>query len=256
LTFVQSLESRRKSLQEFCDQAINALFDVAVADVDARIAALSEASARDAQRDADRQYERGLLSEEDRANARLKLSSAELAREQASWVLEDAHRQLAVATALAWQASLLPAAPDFVVPTDQEPWTRSDLGLRRAEIALRIAEFDVAGLPRNAAPYDRRIAEAALRKATVALEQARRASERSFTSLAQTLRDQASTLSIRSGELELQRSLLEDAARRQAQRPGDRRASLQPGKREPPSLSGNRRRPTRDGGAEAEGRVG
>lgn len=213
-TFIAAQESQRKSLLEFCDQVINTVFDVAAADVDVRIASLSEAAAAEEQLGAERQHERGLLSDEERTNALIKLRSTRLSVEQATWALEDARQQLRTTTGLEWRASQVPVEPDFALPADSGDWTKNDLGLRKAEIALRLASLDMAALPGNAAPYDRRIAEAALRKAEMTLEQARQSSERSFRSAVQTLQSQKAAIALRLGEIELQRSLLADAERR------------------------------------------
>jgi outer membrane protein TolC len=213
-TYLAAMESQRKSLLEFCNAVIDAVFDAAAADVDVRTAALSEAAAAEDEAGAGKQHERGLLSEEELANAGLKHRSASLSAEQAAWALEDARRQLRAATGLEWRATLVPGEPDFALPADPVDWTRSDLGLRKAEIALQAASLDMAALPGNAAPYDRRIAEAALKKATMALEQARQSSDRSFRSAVQTLQSQKAAIALRRGETELQRALLADAERR------------------------------------------
>jgi outer membrane protein TolC len=216
-TRLSALESQRKSLLEFCTAVIDAVFDAAVAEVDARIAARSATAAADDEEGARRQFERGLLSEEDLENAGLEHRSALLSAEQADWALEDARRQLKAATGLEWRSSLVPEVPDVAPPEDAAEWLQSDLGLRKAELALQMASLDRDALPGNAAPYDRRIAEAALEKADMALEQARQGSERSFRSAVQTLQSQKASIVLREGEIELQRALLADAERRYRQ---------------------------------------
>ena len=213
-TSIAAQESRRRSLLEFCTAVIDAVFDTAAAEVDVRVAALSEEAAAEDEVGASKQHERGLLSEEELANAGLKHRSARQSVEQAAWALEDARRQLRTATGLEWRATLVPGEPDFALPADSAGWIRSDLGLRKAEIALQVASLDSADLPGNAAPYDRRIAEAALKKAEMALEQAKQISERSFRSAVQTLQSQKAAIALRRGETELQRALLADAERR------------------------------------------
>jgi len=212
--YLSSLESQRRSLLEFCTAVVDAVFDAAVAEVDSRIAARTAAAAADDEEGARRQVARGLLSEEDLANAVLAHRSALLAVGQADWALEDAFRQLTAATGLAWRSSLVPEVPDFAPPADASEWLRNDLGLRKAELALQMATLDRDALPGNAAPYDRRIAEAALEKAAMALAQARQGSERSFRGAVQTLQGQKASIALRDGEIELQRALLADAERR------------------------------------------
>jgi len=216
-TYLSTLESQRRSLLEFCTGVIDAVFDAAVAEVDARIAARSATAATDDEEGARRQFARGLLSEEELANAGLALRSALLASEQADWVREDAYRQLEAATGLEWRPSLVPGIPELALPADASVWVRNDLGLRKAELALQMATIDRDALPGNAAPYDRRIAEAALEKAEMALAQARQGSERGFRGAIQNLRSQKASIALREGEIELQRALLADAERRYRQ---------------------------------------
>jgi outer membrane protein TolC len=213
-TYLAALESQRRSLLDFCTAVIDAVFDAASAEVDARIAALSATAAAEDEAGARRQFARGLLSEEELANAGLELRSARLSAGQAAWALEDARRQLTAATGLEWRSTLVPAEPDFAPPADAAEWVRNDLGLRKAEIAQQVASLDMDALPGNAAPYDRRIAEAALRKAEMALAQARQGSERGFHGAVQTLQGQKAAIALRTGEVELQRALLADAERR------------------------------------------
>jgi len=215
--YLSTLESQRRSLLDFCTIVIDAVFDAAVAEVDARIAARSATAATDEEEGARRQFARGLLSEEDLANAGLQRRSALLSAEQAEWALEDASRQLKEATGLAWRPSLVPGVPDVVLPADASAWVRNDLALRAAELALQVATGDADALPGNAAPYDRRIAEAALEKATMALAQARQGSERGFRGAVQNLQSQKASIALREGEIELQRALLADAERRYRQ---------------------------------------
>ena len=213
-TFLQAQDSYRRSVRDFSDQVINTVIDVAVAATDLAIAEINELSATEDQSSSQKQYERGLVSEEGLTEAKLKLRSAQLQTAQAKWDFEDAVQQLKFATGLTWKNSLLPEVPEFVFSQDVSLWKENDIALKRAQISVRLAELAYAALPGNAARYDRRLGEAALRKAQTSLQQAETESERSFRSTMHSLRNQYATLGIRIEELDLQRTLLEDAEQR------------------------------------------
>lgn len=211
--YVTATAAWRAAVLGFYNEAIDAVFAAAVAELDVQSADLVLENAREDRKYADSRLKNGLLSEEGYKEIDIALQAASNVKELADWTLKDARDNLRLVTGLAWKTELLPAVPDFEPAATADQWIANDLALEKARLAERIAALRAASLAMNASVYDRKILETESLKARVSAANAESDSRRSFESANSALKNQAALLRIRGDEQALKDAAARDALR-------------------------------------------
>jgi outer membrane protein TolC len=210
--YAQAQGDYRRALQSYYHDVVDALFNVATADLDLEIAVLRRDTALEQQRAAESRYRNGLVSESELLEFRLTYQTTVIEHQRLVWQTQESRQLFQNTTGIPWAVGFItePQARSSL-PGDLEQWQKGDSSLQRAAIALEVAQIRLSQLPGNASVFDRRIIEAEVQKAELTYQQARVNSERNYLGLLRRIQNQQAVLSIRHDELQLYRDLEQEA---------------------------------------------
>jgi len=213
-TYVAAVADYRKVNLAFLNEAIDTVFNAAIAELDASIADVKAENAKEDANLAQSRYRSGLLSEEGLKESRLALSTVATDQELASWTFSDAVDVFRAGLGLDWDSTMVPQIPDFEPSSTSTTWIEKDTTLRRARLSEKIASLKLAKLAANAPAFDRRIQQAELAKAKVAVATTENDARRAFESSIRRLKNQKALIQIRTEENVLKSTLARDAGKR------------------------------------------
>lgn len=209
--YVSSLAAYRKSVLNFYNEVIDAVFAVATADINAQSMNLSLENAKEDSKYADSRFKNGLISEEIYKEIDIAYKTALTSQDFAAWTLKDAKDNFRLVTGLEWDPKLLPDTPSFEPKATADDWVAKDTTLQMANLSDQIAALKTAALATNASVYDKKIQDTENMRAKIAISNAESSARRAYESIISTLKNQAAILQIRSDEYNLKELSYEDA---------------------------------------------
>jgi len=212
--YVGALAEYRKSNLAFFNEALDTVFNAALAELDVHIADVRAENANEDARLAQTRYHSGLLSEEGLKEFRLALGTVATDQDFAVWTFNDAAEAFRSALGRDWDSTLVPQMPDFNPTASIELWLEKDTILRRAKLSEKIAFLKSAKMATNAPAFDRRLLQAELAKAKVTVPTTVNDARRAFEGITRKLKNQKALLQLRTEENELRLTLTRDATRR------------------------------------------
>jgi outer membrane protein TolC len=214
LARLSALNSYQSSLRSYYYEVIDAVFNMAVAELGLEAALLNDEIAKTDLAYAQARFENGLISESDLRDAELYYREDQNYLTQARFDKAEARSALMLITGFAWNRSLLPGEPEEPVMISPDAWLRTDIGYQKAILARDQAERDADNPAGTVSAYEQRQAEIELESAIMNLQRMRNAVESEYRSTQRALESSRISLDIKGERFELKQQLLRDAEAR------------------------------------------